>query len=140
MLLREIALVGTAVVEFVAVCLGMHGAEDGTKFRQVDLPDARQLVIDLLLLELQLLWIGEVLPLAATTDAEVLTERNRAYITIFNKAHHLALGKGVLLAADLDVAHITRHAERHEHHEVVPVEQALSLGSHRLYLNALKER
>ena len=68
------------------------------------------------------------MPLAASTDTEMFAERYRAYITIFNKAHHLALGKGMLLAADLDVADVARDTEGYEHDEVVPMEQALSFG------------
>jgi hypothetical protein len=46
----------------------------------------------------------------------------------------------VLLAPDLHVTHVTRYAKGYKHHEVIPVEQALSFGSHSLYRNALKER
>ena len=130
----------TAKVELIPVLLCLCAAKDGTKFGELDLTNACQLVEDLLLLELQLLFIWQVLPLATATDAKVLAERFHAYITIFYKAHHLALGKGVLLATDLHVAHITGHAEGYEHHQVVPVEQALAFGCHSLYRHALKER
>jgi hypothetical protein len=70
----------------------------------------------------------------------VLTEWYRAYLTIINKAYYLALGEGVLLASNLHVAHIARHTKRYEDHELVPVKQALALGSYGLYCNALKER
>ena len=99
-----------------------------------------QLVIDLLLLELELFLVGQVLPLATTADSEVVTEGRRAYLTKFNKAYHLAFGKGVFLATDLNVTDITRYTERHEYHQIVPVEKTFSLGGNRLYRYALKER
>jgi hypothetical protein len=43
----------------------------------------------------------------------------------------------VLLATNLDVANVTRHAEWYEHHQVVPVEQAFTLGCNGLDGNAL---
>jgi hypothetical protein len=62
----------------------------------------------------------------------MLTERYRAYFTIFYEAYHLALGKRVFLATNLHVAHIARHAEGYKDHQLVPVEQAFSLGSNSL--------
>ena len=126
------SFVGAAEVEFVAVFLGLHATQDGTKLRQFHLADAVKLVIDLLLLELQLLLVRQVLPLAAAAHAEVLAEGCRAYLTIFYKLHHFAFGKRVLLALYLHVADVARHAEGHKHHQVVPVEQAFALGSHGL--------
>ena len=134
------ALVGATEVELVTVFLCLHAAEDRTEFRKFDLADTRELVEDLLLLKLQLLRIRQVLPFATAADTEVLTERFHAYITILYKAHYLALGEGVFLATDLHVAHITGHAEGYEHHQVIPVEQALAFGCHSLYGHALKER
>jgi hypothetical protein len=81
-----------------------------------------QLVINLLLFELQLLLVGQVLPLTTATDTKVLTEGIRAYITIFYKTYYLALGKGVFFASDLHVAHVAGHAEGDKHYKVVPVE------------------
>ena len=134
------SLVGTAVVELVAILLRLYAAKDGAELGQLHLSDAMQLVVDLLLLELELLLVGQILPLATATDAEVLTERCRAYLTIINKAHYLAFSEGMLLATNLHVAHIARHTERYEHHEFVPVEQTLTLSCYSLYRNALKER
>ena len=138
--LRQPALIRTAEVELIPVLLRLDAAKDGPELGEFDLTDACQLVKDLLLLELQLFRIGQVLPFATATDTEVLAERFHAYITIFYKTYHLALSKGVLLATDLHVAHITGHTEGYEHHQIVPVEQALAFGCHSLYRHALKER
>jgi hypothetical protein len=73
-----------------------------------------QLVEDLLLLKLQLLFVWQVLPLTSSADTKVLTERDCAYLTICNESHNLALGKGVFLATNLYVAYVARYAERYE--------------------------
>jgi hypothetical protein len=118
----------------------MNATKDRLEFRQLHLSDAMKLVVDLLLFELELLLVGQILPLTTATDPEMFAEGSRAYLTIINKAHHLTLGEGVLLTAYLHVAHIARHAEGYEHHELVPVEQTFALGSYGLYRYALKER
>ena len=137
--LCKISLIRTAIIEFVAILLRLHAAEDGSEVGEGDLSDTRQLVEDLLLLELQLLFIGQVLPLTTATDAEVLTKGYRAYLTIFYKAHHLALGKGVLLTTDLNVADVARDTERHKDDQLVPMEKTLAFSGHSLYHNTLKE-
>ena len=139
LLLGQISLVGASEVEFITVLLCLHGAEDGIELGQLYLSDARELVVDLLLLELQLLLIGQVLPLAATADTEMLTEGYRAYLTIFYNTHHLALGERMFLTTNLYVADVTRNAERYKHHHIIPVEQALPFGGNGLYLDTLKE-
>ena len=140
LLFCQIPLVGTAKVEFVAVFLCLYAAKNGAELRQFHFSDAMQLVIDLLLFELELFLIGQVLPLAATANTEMVTEGRRAYLTKFYKTHHLALGKGMLLTTNLNVTDVTRYAERHKYHQIIPVEKALSLGGNRLYCYALKER
>ncbi len=139
LLLGQIPFVRTAVIELIAILLRLHAAEDGSEVGEGDLSDTRQLVEDLLLLELQLLFIGQVLPLTTATDAEVLTKGYRAYLTIFYKAHHLALGKGVLLTTDLNVADVARDTERHKDDQLVPMEKTLAFSGHSLYHNTLKE-
>jgi len=140
LLFCQIPLVGTTEVQLVTILLSFYAAKDRTEFRQFYLADACQLVEHLLLLEFQLLLVGQILPLATTADTKVLTKGRRAYITIFYKAHHLALGKGVFLTSNLYVAHVARHTKGYENHQVLPMEQALALGCHSLYLDALKER
>ena len=137
LLLRQVALVGTAEVQFVAVLLGLHRAEDGPELGQLNLADACQLIEDLLLLEPELLVVGQVLPLAASADAEVLAEGHGTYLALLDETYDLALGKRVLLAAYLYVADVAGHTPGHEHHEVAPVEQALALGGHGLNRHAL---
>jgi hypothetical protein len=95
-----------------------------------------QLVEYLLLLELQLFFIGQVLPFATTAYTEVLAKRYGAHLAVFYKAHHLALGKRVLFASYLDITNIPWHAEWYEDHQVVPVEQTFSFGSNGLNGNA----
>ena len=99
--LREPTFVRTAKVELVAICLCMYAPQDGHKLGQFHLADTCQLVEDLLLLELQLRLVGQILPLTTTAHTEMFAEGHRAYLTIFYKPHHFALGKGVLLPSDL---------------------------------------
>ena len=137
LLFRQIPFVGASEVQLVAVLLRLHRAEDWPELRQRYLADACQLVLHLLLLELQLFLIGQVLPLTASADAEVLTEGHGTNLARLHNPHHLALGKRVLLAPDLNVAHVAWHAPGHKHHQVLPVEQAFPLGSHRFNGDAL---
>ena len=99
-----------------------------------------QLVVHLLLLKLQLLLVGQVLPLATAANAEMLAERSRAYITIFYNTYNLALCKRMFLAAYLHVNNVARHAPGHKNYQFVPVEQAFPLGSHGFDGDALKYR
>jgi hypothetical protein len=59
---------------------------------------------------------------------------------MFYEAHHFAFRKGVLLASDLYVAHVARHTEGYEDHQVLPMEQALAFSGDSLYCYALQER
>ena len=64
-------LVCTAELQFVAVLPLLHRSEDGMKLWQLNLSDARKLVVDLLLLGLELLGVGQILPLASAANTEV---------------------------------------------------------------------
>ena len=64
--------------------------------------------------------------------------------TGLDEANHLALGKGVLLAGDLHIHHIARHAEGHENDErgmllgsCSHVEETLALSGNCLYNDIL---
>ena len=99
-----------------------------TRLRQFQMSDAGELVVDLLLLHLQLCLVGQILPFATAADAKMLASGYRAYITILDEALHLSLGEAVLLARQLHVDDVARHAEGHKDDKVVPVEQRLPLG------------
>ena len=75
LLARQPAAVGEGEFELVAIELRLRRAEAGRDLGQFDLADARQLIADLFGLEAQLLVVGEILPLAASADAEMLAER-----------------------------------------------------------------
>ena len=139
LLLSKVSLVGATKVEFVAILLGMHRTHDGAELWQLNLSDASKLVFHLLLFELNLLLVWQVLPLTTTANTEVSAEWGRAYITIFAESNNFALGKRVLLAANLYIAYIAGHAEWNKHHHVVPMEQAFAFSGNCLYHNTLKE-
>ena len=89
-----------------------------------------KLIIHLLLLELQLFFIWQVLPLTSSTGAEVFAEWFSTLVTFLYKTNYFALGKRVLLVA--------RHTEWYKHYQLVPMEQTLALGSNCLYRYILK--
>ena len=97
----EPALVAASELQFVAVFPCLLRTHDGRNLGQFHLAYASQLVIHLLLLGLQLLGVGEVLPLATTAHSEMLAKRSRAYLTILYKADDLRLTIAVLLLLNL---------------------------------------
>ena len=140
LLAGEPALVGEREFQLVAI-MGRHRrAQDGIDGGDGHLGNTLHGIDHLLLLALQLVLIGEVLPLAAATQAEVLAHGLHAQHAGLDHAVDVALGKTVLLAVDLEVNHVARSAKRHKHHQVVPAAQALALGRHARYLKILNYR
>ena len=137
--LGQIALVGTAEVQLVAILAGLHRTQYGAEAtlgilpfrecRQGYLADACQLVEDLLLLHAQLFLVGYLLPLAAAAHPEMAAEGLRAYLTIYMVFHHLCLHERVLLAPHLQVNDIAGYSPRHKDHHIVHSRHGFSLGS-----------
>ena len=73
-LVREPPPVGEGEFELVAVELRLRRTHARGDLGQSDLADARQLIAHLVGLEAQLLLVGQILPLAAAADPEVLAE------------------------------------------------------------------
>ena len=128
----EPALVAASELKLVAILLDMYRTHDGAELGQWNLADATELVVHLLLLCLELLGIGKVLPLAATTDAEMLAHRLFAYVALLDEAYHFCLAVAMLLLAHLQVDNIARNGKRYEYHHIVDVCQRLALGCHSL--------
>ena len=128
----QITFVGASEIELVAVFSRFHTSQDGTELRQFYLSDTRQLVFHLLLLRLQLSLVGQVLPLTASADTEMLAEGRLTYLTIFYESHHFAFGKGVLLTSNLYVADVARNTKGNEDHQVVPMQQTFALSGNSL--------
>ena len=135
---REPALVAASEVELVAVFAGLHRSQNWHELRQLHLANARKLVVDLLLLGLDLLLIGQVLPLAAAANAKVLAHGRRAYITIFMETYHFRFAIVMLFPAHLQVDHVARHTERHEHHHLAHTGKRLALGGNVGYFYILQ--
>ena len=117
----EPALVAASELQFVAVFLDVYRAHDRHELRQVYLSDACELVEHLLLLSLQLLLVGQVLPFASAADAEMLAHWLRAYVALLDEAYYFRLAVAVFLLAYLQVNHVAGHGERHENNHVVDV-------------------
>ncbi len=134
------AAVGEGVFEFVAVEPRLGRPEAGGHLGQLDLADAGELVAHLAGLEAQLLVVGQVLPLAASADAEVLAEGFGTVRRPLHVAHHGALHVAAALHADLHVHHVARHGHRHEDHHLLPAAHRLAFGGQRGYLKTLDQR
>ena len=139
LLVREPAAVGKGEFELVAVELRPRGAQAGGDFGQFELPDTRELVADLRLLLAQLLPIGEVLPLAAAADPEVLAEGLDTQRRASDIADHIALHVAAPPGADLHVHHVARYGHRYEDHHILPTPHRLAFGGEGRDLKPLKE-
>ena len=115
----EPSLVTASELEFVAIFECLHTAHDGAELRKLHLADACELVVYLLLLCLELLLVGQVLPFAASAHSEMLALRLCAQFALLYKSYNLCLAVVVLLLAHLQVYHVARHGEWHEHYHVV---------------------
>ena len=124
----EPLFVGKTEFEFVAIAGNVLAAEYGQHFGQLYLADARKVVPNLLLLETELFLVGQALPFAAATHAEVLAEGLGAEFGVFFYGNGFRLCVTVFLALDLKIHHIARHDVRHEDNEVVHLGNGLALG------------
>lgn len=122
LLLRKPSLVATSKLQLVAILPYLHGAEDGAERGQLHLPDALQLVVHLLLLGLELLLVGQVLPFASAADAEMLALWRGPYGAGCDEAHHATLAVAVFLLHDLHVGNIAGNAKGNKHHLLAVVE------------------
>ncbi len=139
LLARQPAAVGEGEFELVAVELRPGRPQARGDLGQGDLADAGQLVAHLIGLEAQLLPVGQVLPLAAAADAEMLAERLGPQGRFLHIADHEPLHEAAAFGADLHVDHVTRHGQRHEHHHIVPASHSLAFGRERRYFEPLDE-
>ena len=120
------ALIATSVVELVTILLCLHRTKYRHKLRQLYFANTMKLIVHLFLLGAYLLFIREVLPLAASANAKVLAKRRSSHIAIFMKFHHLSFGIRMLFPANLQIHNVTRNAERHENHEIIYSDETLA--------------
>ena len=130
---RVPSLVGASKLQFVAIGAGLLQPEDGCDLWQLHMADARQLVIDLLLLGLQLLLVGQGLPFAAATDAEVGTHRLRPDVTLLDKSLDGSLTIAAPLLAHAQVHDVARDDKGDEDHHLAHMGDAFTLGGNGLY-------
>ena len=134
------AAVAATELYLVAIFCGLHRAQDRLKIGQLYFPDAMQLVVNLLLLGLELLLVGQVLPLATTANAEMLAKGNRSHLAHLHKAGHPGLTILMLALGNLQIHHVTWHAERNKHGHVIHMGDTFPLGGNRLYGDILEQR
>ena len=98
-----------------------------------------QLVFYLLAFGLQLHFVGQRLPAAASTDAEMLAEGLQAVggglHNAFDEAFHIVF----LFLVYLDVHDVSGNGEVYEHNHAVYVRERFALGCNGFNLNVLKE-
>ena len=133
-------LVGTAVFGLVAIFLGFDRTQDGAELGQFHLSDSGQLIHHLLLLGLELVLIGQVLPFAASTNTEVAAHRFHSLLAVFHKSQHVGLGVILAFLLDPQIHHIARHGKCDKHCHVVHVGHGLALGGHGLYSHIFQYR
>ena len=75
LVVKDPATLRESEFQLVTVICGLVRRHDRRDFRYVEMADAHKLVVNLLLLSLKLNLIWKRLPLAASTDAEMLAER-----------------------------------------------------------------
>ena len=104
------------------------------------MPDAGQLVHHLLLLELQLLLIGEGLPFAPAASPVMVAERRYAQ---WGRLHHIyrhTLHIAAFLPVHTDIHHITGDSELDEKDLAIHPGQRISLSRYRLNLNIVQHQ
>ena len=79
--------------------------------------DTSELVEHLLLLEAQLLVVGQLLPLASSAYAEMTASGRHATVAQLVPLDDFCLGIAVLLAAYLEIDHVARHGPGNEDYQ-----------------------
>ena len=128
LLFRQPSLVGEAELKFVAIVGLTNAAKNRADFRQFHLGNALQVVSDLLLLVVQLLFVGQTLPFAAATHAKVGTKGLNTLGRLAVETNDFRLGITVLLATHLQINHIAGHGVGHKNHEVVHASQCFAFS------------
>ena len=134
----EPALVAASKLELVTILASLHAAHDGSELGQLNLAYACELVMHLLLLGFELLLVRQVLPLAASAHAKMLTHRLCALLALFYKTYNLCLAVMVFFLAHLQVHHVAGHGEGHEHHHVVHPCERFAFGGNVFYCDVLQ--
>ena len=139
LLLRQPAAGRECKFELVAIELRLFRAQDGADRGQLDFADSGQLILDLRLLQSQLFVVGQVLPLATATHAEVLAERLATHLRKFLIANHIALHIAAAFVTDLNINDIARYGHRNENDLVVPASERLTFGGKGCYFEPLDQ-
>ena len=94
----------------------------------------------LLGLETQLLGVGQILPLTATTHTEVWAERLLTQRRTLHIVDHDTLHKTTTFVANLHIDNIARNGHRHKDNLLVVAAHSLTLGSEGGNLQRLDKR
>ena len=134
------AFVAESKFQLIAVLTCLLRAKNGHNLGQFHLTNALQRVGNLLLLVLQLMFIGQALPFATAAYTVMLAEWHIALLRIFIKLHSLSLGIAMLLALHLQINHIAGHHVGHKNNQVIDTCKGFTLGCNTCNFNPLKQR
>ena len=121
-------LAGSAEFQFVTIKLRALGGECRADFRDLQMPDADQLVIHLLPLGFELHFVRQGLPAAAAADAKMLAERLDAVRGRLDHPGDESLHIVFLLPEHLDVHDVAGNGEIDEDDHPVHMGQRLAFG------------
>ena len=115
--------------QLVTIICSLVRTNDRRDFGHLKMADAHQLIVDLLLLCLELHFIWERLPFAASTDTEMSAERLQ---TMFRRLYHAedeTFHIIFLLLCDFDVNNVAWYGELYEQYSSVNSCESLAFGS-----------
>ena len=71
-----------------------------------------------------------MLPLATSTDTEVLTKRLRTFGRVLMEIYRFPLRITILLTGQLNINHVSRSDEGYKYHHIVHSRDSLALGGY----------
>ena len=110
----------------------MHGicsTNNGRYLRQFNLSDPLQILCNLLLLVLQLLFVGKHLPFAAAASTKVPAKGGNPFLRIFPDLHNPSFGPVLFIFGEQHICNIPGHSARNKYYFPVQLCQGLSFGS-----------
>lgn len=134
----EPASVGKCVLHLIAVVPYLLGAEYRSDFRERYLGYALKAVLHLLLLVLQLILVGQMLPAATAAYAEMLASRLYSYVRRLCQLLDPSFGIAFLFTGQLHPGHVAWSSVGYEHHHVVDARYRVALGGHVTYPDSLQ--
>ena len=129
---------GECEFQFVAVVYSLFRRYYGLDFRHIEMSDADQLVVYLLLLRLKLHAVGKRLPFASSACAEMAAERLEPVGRRLHHAHDEAFHVIFFLFGHFHVHNVSGNGELDEKNRAVYPCKGLAFGCNGLYSHILE--